>query len=267
MLDRFKRNINYLRVSVTDRCNLRCTYCMPEDGIKMMSHNDVLKLEEIAEVIKVGAEKIGITKVRLTGGEPLVRKGIVNLVEMVSNIHQIEEITLTTNAILLADFADDLKKSGLNRINISLDTMNADKFKDITRGGDINKVFEGIKAAKKAGLIPIKINAVKSKSPDLEDIKNLEEYCAKEGLELRFINEMDLTEGSFSQVEGGESGNCATCNRLRLQANGNIKPCLFNNQAYNVREYGIEQAYMMALNLKPERGEISSDHKFYNIGG
>ena len=97
-----------------------------------------------------------------------------------------------------------------------------------------------------------------------EDIKNLEEDCAKEGLELRFINEMDLTEGSFSQVEGGESGNCATCNRLRLQANGNIKPCLFNNQAYNVREYGIEQAYMMALNLKPERGEISSDHKFYS---
>ncbi len=267
MFDRFNREINYLRVSVTDRCNLRCSYCMPATGIELMKQEELLSLEEIAEVIQIGAQKLGLRKIRLTGGEPLVRKGIVHLVRLIKAIPEIEEIALTTNGILLSEFATELKQAGLNRVNVSLDTLSEDKFREVTRGGDINEVFKGIKAAKKAGLEPVKINAVKDLDSSPEDIEALKVFCKNEGLKLRFINQMDLEKGSFSQVEGGSSGNCSTCNRLRLMANGNIKPCLFNNDAFNVREHAIEKAFNMALNIKPEKGAINNNHQFYNIGG
>ncbi len=267
MLDRFKREISYLRISVTDRCNLRCTYCMPEEGIELMNHGDLLSLEELAEVVKVGVEKFGIKKIRLTGGEPLVRRGIVNLVNLLNEIPGIEEINMTTNGIFLEKYAQELKDAGLTRVNISLDTLSTEKYKAITRGGDIEEVKKGIAAAKIAGLSPIKINAVKSKNPDLEDLNRLKEYCETEGLKLRFINQMTLNSGEFSQVEGGSSGNCKTCNRLRLMANGDIKPCLFDDHTYNVKEYGIEKAYWMALESKPEKGTGTDKHNFYSIGG
>jgi cyclic pyranopterin phosphate synthase len=267
MLDRYKRNISYLRVSVTDRCNLRCTYCMPAEGVELMKKEEILSIEEIAAVIKVGAEKLGIKKIRLTGGEPLVRKGIVELVSLINAIPDIEEIALTTNGILLEQFAVELKNAGLNRVNISLDTVSKAEFAEVTRGGNIDDVFKGIQAAKKAGLEPVKINAVKNQHVSKEDVDALKEYCLQNALNLRFINQMDLEEGTFSQVEGGSSGNCSTCNRLRLMANGNIKPCLFNNEAYNIKEHGIEQAFLMALNMKPEKGIMNNNHHFYNIGG
>ncbi len=166
MLDRFNRNIHYLRISVTDRCNLRCTYCMPEEGIKLIDKKDILSLEEIVNVVKIGAEKFGIRKIRLTGGEPLVRKGIVELVRQISSIDGIEECTMTTNGILLPGFADSLKKAGLKRVNISLDTMSPEKFRMITRGGDLEQVIEGIRAARSAGLTPVKINVVKTQILD-----------------------------------------------------------------------------------------------------
>src|SRR6056297_366642 len=147
MLDRYNRNITYLRISVTDRCNLRCIYCMPEDGVRLLPKKEILSLEEIAEVVKVGAE-LGIKKVRLTGGEPLVRKGIVNLVQMLQRIEGIEEISMTTNGILLPKFAEPLKKAGLNRVNISLDSVSPNQYERITRGGNLKLVLEGIRAAK-----------------------------------------------------------------------------------------------------------------------
>lgn len=266
MYDQFNRKINYLRVSVTDRCNLRCVYCMPEEGIKLISHNDILSFEEIIEVIQI-AVNLGIDKIRITGGEPLVRKGIVNLVQEISKIQGIKDFGMTTNGILLEDFAEKLANAGLNRINISLDTLNPETFKQITRGGDIQKVLNGIKAAKKAGLMPVKINCVIKESPKEKDAMEVAEFCHKNGLDIRYIHLMELDKGSFSVVEGGEGGNCKTCNRLRLSANGFIMPCLFSDIAFNIRELGIKNAILKAVENKPKCGTSSFNHKFYNIGG
>jgi len=267
MLDAFNREINYLRISVTDRCNLRCAYCMPAEGIELMKHSQVLTLEDIAEVVKVGAEKFGINKVRLTGGEPLVRRGIVELVKMLRAIRSIEEITMTTNGILLAQNAQALKDAGLNRVNVSLDTLSAEKFKEVTRGGDIDEVINGIRTAKRVGLTPVKINVVKMESTQQEELDKLTSFCNAEGLSIQYIRQMSLTEGTFSQVEGGKGGNCALCNRLRLTADGFLKPCLFSNKAYSTKELGIEEAFLQALGNKPEKGKTSQNHGFYNIGG
>ena len=151
MFDRFKRQINYLRISVTDRCNLRCTYCMPEEGIRLLDHSDILSFEEITDFARMAVAN-GITKVRLTGGEPLVRKNIAELVSMLHGIDGLEDLSMTTNGILLPKFASDLKKAGLNRINISLDTVNPDKYCQITRNDELAQVLEGIEAALEAGL-------------------------------------------------------------------------------------------------------------------
>ena len=266
MLDSYNRHITYLRVSVTDRCNLRCQYCMPEEGIQLLKHNDILSLEEIVEVIREGAQ-MGLRKIRLTGGEPLVRKGIVQLVDMINQVEGIEEIAMTTNGILLNKYADDLKKAGLNRVNISLDTLDADEFKSITRLGNIDDVKNGIKAAQKAGLTPIKINVVKTKFSSKQNIDAIKRFCDEEGLNIRFIHQMDLETGDFSLVEGGEGGNCKLCNRLRLMANGDVKPCLFSNSGFNVKKHGIKKAFELALGAKPAEGSINKNHKFYNIGG
>lgn len=267
MLDAFSREIDYLRISVTDRCNFRCTYCMPAEGIELIRHSDVLSLEQIAEVVKVGAQKFGIKKIRLTGGEPLVRKGIVHLIEMLNAIDGIEEINMTTNGVYLPKYAMDLKKAGLKRVNISLDTLSPEKFKTTTRVGDIQDVFNGIQAAKDAGLEPIKINVVKMDTSGNGELDNLKAFCEKEGLKIQFIRQMDLETGTFSQVEGGKGGNCAICNRLRLSADGYLKPCLFSNKKYSTRELGVEEAYNAALSNKPEKGKTSNSHGFYNIGG
>lgn len=266
MLDRYNRNITYLRISVTDRCNLRCVYCMPEGGVQLLNKEEILSLEEIAEVVKVGAN-LGIKKVRLTGGEPLVRKGITDLVAMINEVEGIEEITMTTNGALMSKFAEPLKKAGLDRINISLDSVDPDDYERITRGGNLKKVFEGIRAAKEAGLTPIKINVVKLSDEPNQQIDLIKQFSADEGLQVRFITQMDLRTGEFTQVEGGDGGNCAICNRLRLLANGMIKPCLFSNKEYSVKEYGIENAFLMALNKKPKKGVINKQNSFYNIGG
>ena len=266
MYDRFNRRINYLRVSVTDRCNLRCTYCMPAEGVNLMSHNDILSLEEIVELVKE-AVSMGITKVRITGGEPLVRKGVVSLVERIAAIRGIEDFGLTTNGILLPEFAGDLAHAGLHRINISLDTINPEKYKTITRGGDIQQVFAGIEAAKKAGLTPVKINCVVRQSSDEPDAQAVREFCSKNGLEARFIHEMSLAEGCFTIVENGHGGDCINCNRLRITANGMIRPCLFSNIQFNIRELGIHEALIRAVGMKPEQGSVNLNGAFHNMGG
>ncbi len=265
MYDRFKRNINYLRISVTDRCNLRCTYCMPEEGVKLLEHSDILSFEEIEDFTRLAVSN-GITKIRLTGGEPLVRKGIVDLVNKLSKIKGIEDLSMTSNGILLKEFAKDLKKAGLTRVNISMDTINPDRYCEITRNGDLNKVLQGIEAAQKAKLSPIKVNAVLLGEPNGEMLR-LKDFCKKNGLKLRFIHQMNLQTGEFSKVEGGEGGNCSKCNRVRLLANGDVKPCLFSDLAYNIRKLGTEKALNLAIGKKPKSGSYNQSGEFYNIGG
>jgi len=265
MFDRYNRLINYLRISVTDRCNLRCTYCMPEDGIRLLDHSDILSFEEITEFTKLAVAG-GITKVRLTGGEPLVRKGIVDLVAMLAAIEGLEDLSMTTNGILLPKFAADLKRAGLNRVNISLDTVNPDSYCQITRNGELKLVLEGIEAARSAGLEPIKINCVLLGQPD-DETQKLKQFCEERGLSLRFIHQMNLKTGEFSTVEGGEGGNCSKCNRVRLLANGDIKPCLFSDLAYNIRKLGHQEALNLALGNKPKAGTYNKSGEFYNIGG
>lgn len=266
MLDRFNRKINYLRVSVTDRCNFRCAYCMPEEGVPLASHDDILSLEEIYQAVNV-AVSMGVEKVRLTGGEPLVRKGIVDLVKMISSINGIKDFAMTTNGFYLEKYAQQLKSAGLHRVNISLDSMYADEFKKITRLGDLEKVKSGIAAAEKAGLTPIKINCVIKKSKNEKDAKSVAKFCADNGYQIRYIREMNLEKGDFFKVQGGEGGNCKSCNRLRLTAKGDIMPCLFSDFGFNIKELGIENAFNLALGNKPKSGSVNTKNKFSNIGG
>jgi cyclic pyranopterin phosphate synthase len=266
MLDRFNRNLDYLRISVTDRCNLRCRYCMPEEGIKLLSHNDILSFDEITDFTRHSV-KYGITKVRITGGEPLVRRGIVTLVSMLAKIDGIKDLSMTTNGILLKQFAGDLKSAGLRRVNISLDTVDHEKFAYITRSGSLNDVFEGIEAAGKAGLNPVKINCVINKSKEEDKAMAVAEYCRVNNLEIRYIWQMDLVNGHFSVVEGGTGGDCEVCNRLRLTSNGKLKPCLFNDLEFDIRELGYEKALTLAAEHKPECGTRNFTGEFYNIGG
>jgi GTP 3',8-cyclase len=266
MLDRFKRNINYLRISVTDRCNLRCTYCMPEEGIRLLGHKDILTFDEITEFTEVAVSR-GVTKVRITGGEPLVRRGITDLVRMISAIKGIKDLSMTTNGVLLNRFAVELRAAGLHRVNISLDTVDPEKFASITRGGNIHDVFDGIEAAKSAGLLPVKINCVIRKSKDEDTAVGVTRFCEENNLEIRYIRQMDLVNGHFSTVEGGTGGDCSLCNRLRLTANGKLKPCLFSNLEFDIRELGFTKALEMAIESKPECGSTNDTGAFYNIGG
>ncbi len=266
MLDRYNRDLNYLRISVTDRCNLRCRYCMPAEGIELMKHEDILSFEEIVEIVKEGV-RLGIKRVRLTGGEPLVRKGIVNLVAMLSNIEGIEEVSMTTNGTLLKEFAERLASAGLKRLNISIDTLEPDKYSYLTRGGDINDVLRGIEAAKEAGLAPIKLNCVVMDSADEPDAKAVALFAKENGLKVQFIHQMNLETGRFSRVEGGNGGNCQTCNRLRITADGFVKPCLFNPAGFNVKKHGISEAFRLAVDNKPKTGTKNKSGKFYKIGG
>ncbi len=266
MYDCFNRKINYLRISVTDRCNFRCTYCMPEEGVKLLTHNDILTFDEIVEVVQ-NAVNLGVEKVRITGGEPLVRRGIVNLISMIAKIQGIKDFAMTTNGVYLAQYAQQLVDAGLQRVNISLDTIDPDKFHQITRLGNIEEVFKGIEAAKQAGLNPIKINCVIKSSTNEDDAIGVKQYCIDNSLKIRYIRQMDLSKGEFWQVEGGEGGDCANCNRLRLTANGKIKPCLFSNLEYDVRQLGAENAILSAIHGKPASGSHNKINSFNNIGG
>lgn len=266
MYDSFNRKINYLRISVTDRCNLRCQYCMPAEGIKPMDHAEILRFEEIIEVARFAIEH-GVSKIRITGGEPLVRKGIVSLVEMLAKLPGLNDLGMTTNGILLNRFALQLAEAGLNRVNVSLDTIDPVRYNQITRLGNIEDVFRGIEAAQEAGLLPVKINCVVDQSSDEADAQEVKAFCEKNGLQVRFIPRMDLETGQFSVVEGGDGGHCSTCNRMRLTANGDLKPCLFSDLAFNVRNLGVEAAYLEAIKQKPACGSINHTNQFHNIGG
>ena len=163
--------------------------------------------------------------------------------------------------------SNDLKKAGLKRVNISMDTLNPEKYKEISRIGSLKNVLDGIDASIKVGFSPIKINFVRIPGKNEEDEKSLIEFCKKKKLQLRFIKQMNLETGEFYPVEGGDGGKCSICNRLRLTADGQILPCLFSDYGYSVRELGIKEAFLKAVKNKPLKGGKAITHKFYNIGG
>ena len=194
LLDLYRRKINYLRISVTDRCNLRCRYCMPEEGIPLIHHEDVLRYEEILRIVRVFAKE-GISKVRLTGGEPLVRKGIVDFIASLSRIEEIRDLSLTTNGILLRELARDLKRAGLRRVNISLDSLRRDRFLQITRKDDYERVWAGIVEALSAGLTPIKINMVAIRGVNDDEIEDFARLTRHLPLTVRYIEYMPSGNG------------------------------------------------------------------------
>jgi cyclic pyranopterin phosphate synthase len=190
-IDPFGRAITYLRISLTDRCNLRCVYCMPQEGLQWQARASQLSAEEIARVVE-SAARGGVTRVRLTGGEPLVHPHIVEIVRRIASIPEIEEVSLTTNAMLLERLAQPLAEAGLKRVNISLDSLDADKFKRITRGGDIDRVWRGIAAAKRSHLAPLKLNTVIVRGLNADELPALARLTMENDWHVRFIEVMPI---------------------------------------------------------------------------
>lgn len=298
MIDNYKRKINYLRVSVTELCNFRCRYCMPEDGIPKKSHEEMMTAEETLDAIQVAAE-LGINKIRITGGEPLVKRGIVKLCKAVAETPGIEEVCITTNGVLLTQFAKELKDAGVNRLNISLDTLDAEKFRYITRVGELDDVFAGMKAAKEAGFENTKINCVLMGGFNDDEIEDFVNLTKEHPIEVRFIELMPIGGGldfekqqfvsceeilkRVPQLESLEKDSgvaklyrlpgavgtvglirpiscefCQDCNKIRLTADGKIKPCLHSDQEISLK--GLEREAMLAtlkkaILDKPERRE------------
>ena len=216
VLDSWGRNINYLRISVTDRCNLRCIYCMPPEGLRQMPQGEILSYEEIRTVVQAAAE-LGIHKVRLTGGEPLVRAELPQLIRMLRQIEGIRELSLTTNGTLLKKSALELRQAGLSRVNVSLDTLRAERFRHITRVGELKDVLEGIEAAKKAGFDPVKINTVVVRGINDDEILDFARMTNSEGWHVRFIELMPFGDVAQS-VPSVEL-------RQRIELVGKLEPC------------------------------------------
>ncbi len=308
LFDSWQRQINYLRISVTDRCNLRCIYCSAQP-IAYFSHDDVLRYEEIYRVAQAAAS-LGISKVRLTGGEPLVRLNLDKLVEMLSQIEGIDDVSLTTNGVLLSKYAVELKEAGLKRVNVSLDTLKEDRFKQITGGGKLEDVLSGIETAKKAGLNPVKINMVVLRGINDDETINFARMSTSQGWHVRFIEFMPfevpkaraLDTVSTQEVREciqslgklepytGKVGNgparyyrlpgadgtigfispmtehfCHTCNRLRLTSDGQLRPCLLDDDEVNLRGSlrngasidKLKQLIQQAVGIKRERHHLS----------
>lgn len=303
MRDQFARDIDYLRLSITDRCNLRCLYCMPEEGVSLKKHEEILTLEELHSIAEA-AVSMGIRKIRLTGGEPLVRKGVIELVAMIKDIPDLEELSLTTNGTMLKSRALALKNVGLDRINISLDTLDPAKYKFITRGGDVKHVMAGIESALDAGLNPVKINCVLVDGFNNEEIHKFVLLAENKLLHIRFIELMPIGEGQKKQdgylplepvkkwlietygllpsskvkangpaeqyiLPGGKgtigfigavsNHFCDKCNRLRVTADGKIKPCLDSDYEVDLltvlrtqgSQEAIKEVFLQAISAKP----------------
>ena len=306
--DNYHRTIDYLRVSITDRCNLRCIYCMPSGGLIPIEHKEILRYEEIIRVIRIAA-KIGVRKIRITGGEPLVRRNVVYFIASIKNIPGIEDLSLTTNGILLSRYAEELKSAGLDRVNVSLDTLKPERYREITRSGDLSLVLKGIEAIEKVGLNPIKINMVPICGVNSDEIEEFAKLTLKAAYQVRFIEYMPFgsedmwspekfisTEEIKSIVEGigplipaklRKSGParyfrfenapgvigfispisnhfCNECNRLRLTADGKLRPCLFSETEIDLKpalrggssDDEIERLIKLSIEVKPEGHNI-----------
>lgn len=312
--DTYGRTIQYLRLSVTDLCNYRCIYCMPENGVIKKEHEDILSIEEMTEIVRA-ARTLGISKIRLTGGEPLIRKGVITLCENIKAIDEDIELGITTNGSLLAPMAVDLKRAGVDRINISLDSLNPDTFRSITRGGDPQDVLDGIKAAQDAGFDNIKINTVLLKDVNENEIFDLIDLTKDHPIHVRFIElmplgvakswdskrfittamvERRLQNAELLKIDGvarvyglpGHKGTiglicpmshsfCPSCNKIRVTADGKLKPCLHSDQEIDLRGLQgaeLEKAIKNGILQKPESHRFglagSATERFMNeIGG
>ncbi|MFA4875262.1 MAG: radical SAM protein, partial [bacterium] len=247
--------------------NLRCTYCRPAEGVTLVKHQDILSLEEMYEVAAY-AVGMGVNKIRLTGGEPLVKKNIEFLVEMIGRLPGVKDFGMTTNGALLPAYAQKLKSCGLHRVNISLDSLDHDRYREITRGGELACALDGIKAAKAAGLTPIKLNVVIIPDLNEDERESFLKFGERNEIEVRFIRRMDLRSGERYGIESDTTvGRCDACNRLRLTCTGELMPCLFSEYSINIRELGIERAFELALRNKPEFGGTNQRDLMHEIGG
>ena len=284
MLDKFGREITYLRLSVTDLCNLRCRYCMPEEGIPKKDHAAMLTEDEMILAVEAAAS-LGITKLRVTGGEPLVKKNILSICRRAAQVPGIREVCMTTNGLRLPELAVPLREAGVRRLNISLDTLDPDKYAQITRCGVLSDALAGIHAALEAGYDKIKLNAVLIGGFNDDEIEELAKLTLRYPLDMRFIELMPMGENGFGKEaylpytevlrrlpelmplpgEGGAAklyrlpgaiGNvglispvsahfCSGCNRLRLTADGKLKPCLHSSAEYPIK--GLDKAGMAAM--------------------
>ena len=303
MLDGYHRSINYLRISVTDRCNFRCVYCMPPQGKKWLNHSDILTYEEILHLITVFSRE-GIDRIRLTGGEPLMRLGFVDFVAAVRNLGVIKDLSMTTNASLLPPVAADLKAAGLNRVNISLDTINPASFARITTCGRLEDTLAGIESSLEAGLTPVKLNVVLTEALNEKDLAYFIELVYNKPISVRFIEYMPIggregggpdvatvrkllnqaakatlnpsenvrgngpakyfqfpkAQGTFGFITPISDHFCSACNRLRLTADGKLRPCLLSNKEIDVKtplrngasDEELAELFHAAIREKPE---------------
>jgi GTP 3',8-cyclase len=265
MFDRFDRAITYLRISVTDKCNLRCLYCMPAEGVPRKKHEELLTLEQMAAVAAAAA-RIGVNKIRLTGGEPLVKRGIVDLVGMIAGISGVSEVAMTTNGVLLAPLVRPLKKAGLSSLNVSLDTVDRDRYRELTRGGDIERALEGIGTAVTEG-VPLKINMVVLEDTEEEEIERMRRFCAVIGARLQLINHYELVREKRDTYAFDRPPSCATCNRIRLTADGMLKPCLHSDLEMALDFSRLDDSLRDAVLAKPRRGGICTNRLMPQIGG
>lgn len=302
MNDSYGRKIQYLRLSVTDLCNYRCIYCMPETGVHKKDHSEILSIEEMTEIVRA-AYALDIRKVRLTGGEPLVRKGILTLCRNIKEIDNAIELGITTNGSLLPAMTKDLKAAGVDRLNISLDSLNPETFSKITRGGNVQNVLNGIKSAQDAGFENIKINTVLMNEINDKDIFDLIRLTRDNQIHVRFIELMPLGVAKYwnsnrfmtaKAVEGylhnaellridgvarvyriaGYKGTiglicpmsdsfCPSCNKIRVTADGKLKPCLHSQQEIELKGlHGkeLEKAITDGILQKPQ------SHRFGTVG-
>lgn len=243
LIDQYGRKIDYLRISVTDRCNLRCIYCMPESGIISKKPEEILTYEEILKIVQA-AISCGINKIRVTGGEPLVRKNIVCLIDTLAKIKEINDLSLTTNGILLNEYVEDLKKIGLKRINISLDTLNREKYKFITRTDGLNKVLEGINKSLEVGLNPVKINVVLMKGMNDDEIIEFAKLTFSNPLRIRFIEFMPI-------------GNSNSWTKDKFISNNEVKDCCQNLGEIEEQEGTLNANISSSYRFKGAKGTIS----------
>lgn len=270
LFDTFGREIYYLRISVTDRCNYRCTYCMPSDGVAFKNHDQMLRYEDIAK-IALEAGKEGFYKIRLTGGEPLVKNNIEYCVGLIKATGYYRDICMTTNGSLLTyDKAVALKAAGLDRITVSLDTLDSAVFSRLTRGGVITDVIRGIDAAQAAGFENTKINMVITGETSPDEIEQMRSFCRRNNLNLQLICRFTLSDRSdisVNDIAADRPPKCCRCNRLRITADGFVKPCLFSDSEEKIDLNDIAGSLRRAVKNKPENGIACSTRSMSQIGG
>jgi len=310
LIDNFNRHLNYLRISITDRCNLQCRYCEPQDLIPKLSHAEILTYEEILRVVRI-ATRLGISKVRVTGGEPLVRKGVYEFLNELTATEGLKDVSLTTNGVMLKDNLGKIKAAGISRINISLDTLNPAKYHEITGYDEFNRVWQGIEKAHQMGFYPIKLNIVALKGINDEEFAEMARLSFQYPFHIRFIEYMPIGRSDFNpdtlllapeiksrisdlgnlvavqedEHDGparrykyedsiGEIGFipalsqhfCNKCNRLRLTASGQLRPCLLSDHQEDLKEavrqncsdQQLADIFIKAVRQKP------SDHNLVN---